>query len=177
MTSKSFVTAEKGTGTSSVALESTASNRQRFVLSQVAQLVLFRGLPGAGKSTKARVLKEIGYKHFEADMFFEVDGVYRYNPSRIRYAHDWCKLMTRQALGLGERVVVSNTFTTRSEIQPYLEMGAESIRIVEADGSWENVHSVPKEVVERMASRWEKLPGGSMSICLGLKGYRESAHV
>ena len=177
MTSKSFVTAEKGTGTSSIVLESTASNRKRFVLNQVAQLVLFRGLPGAGKSTKARVLKEIGYKHFEADMFFEVDGVYRYNPSRIRYAHDWCKLMTRHALGLGERVVVSNTFTTRSEIQPYLEMGAESIRIVEADGSWENVHNVPTEVVRKMASRWERLPSGMMNICASPKSFKESAHV
>ena len=176
MTTKSFVTVEQGTSNSSSPLVSGAEARP-VAVSQVAQLVLFRGLPGAGKSTKARVLTEIGYKHFEADMYFEVDGVYRYNPSRIRDAHEWCKLMTRQALRLGERVVVSNTFTTRSEIQPYLAMGAESLRIVEADGSWENVHNVPLEVVQKMASRWEKLPSALMSICANLASFKESAHV
>lgn len=177
MTSKSFVTVEQGTSNSSSPLVFCAAARPRVAVSQVAQLVLFRGLPGAGKTTKARVLTEIGYKHFEADMFFEVDGVYLYNLSRIRDAHEWCKLMTRQALRLGERVVVSNTFTTRSEIQPYLVMGAESIRIVEVDGSWENVHNVPPEVVQKMASRWEKLPSALMSIYANFASCKESAHV
>jgi len=177
MASNIFATAEKRIGKNLPAPGSASSDLQRFELSQVAQLVLYRGISGSGKTTKAKVLEDIGYRHFEADMYFEVDGVYRYNPSRIREAHEWCKLMTRQALYVGDRVVVSNTFTTLVEIQPYLEMGAQSIRIVEADGSWENVHNVPPEVVRKMASRWERLPSGMLNICASPKSFKESAHV
>lgn len=34
------------------------------------ELVLIRGLPGSGKSTMAEVLAQVGYEHFEADMYF-----------------------------------------------------------------------------------------------------------
>ena len=53
------------------------------------ELVLIRGLPGSGKSTIAKELAVTGFEHFEADMFFPVDGVYRYEASRIRHAHTW----------------------------------------------------------------------------------------
>jgi hypothetical protein len=74
---KSFVTVEKGSGKSSIALASTASDLQRFELSQVAQVILSRGFPGSGKATKAKVLMDIGYRHFDAGMIFEADGVFR----------------------------------------------------------------------------------------------------
>lgn len=57
------------------------------------ELVLIRGLPGSGKSTIARELAAKGYKHFEADMWFEMrrkpfDGLL------LRHAHRWCKEQT-----------------------------------------------------------------------------------
>ena len=121
----------------------------------VAQLIVIRGLPGSGKTTMAGVLAKIDYKHFEADMFFEVDGTYRYDATRIRDAHAWCQRMTRDALARGENVVVSNTFTHLREMQPYFEMDAKTIRVIEAQGKWASVHAVPSEMLERMASRWE----------------------
>ena len=123
----------------------------------VAQIVLIRGLPGSGKTTMAAVLAKIDYKHFEADMFFEVDGTYHYDASRIRDAHAWCQRMTREALARGENVVVSNTFTHLREMQPYFEMDAKTIRVIEAHGKWESVHGVPPEMLERMAARWEPM--------------------
>jgi hypothetical protein len=123
----------------------------------VAQIVLIRGLPGSGKTTMAGVLAKIDYKHFEADMFFEVDGTYQYDATRIRDAHAWCQRMTREALARGENVVVSNTFTHLREMQPYLEMGAKTVRVIEANGKWENLHGVPPERLERMAARWEPM--------------------
>lgn len=120
------------------------------------ELVLIRGLPGSGKSTMAGALAVAGYKHFEADMYFMVDGVYRYDASRIRDAHFWCQRMTREALARGQRAVVSNTFTMLREIEPYRSMTT-NIRIVEAQGNWENCHGVPAEVIQRMADRWETL--------------------
>lgn len=122
-----------------------------------AELVLIRGLPGSGKSTIAKGMVADGFVHFEADMFFIVDGVYAYDASRIRDAHAWCQRMTRQALREGQRVVVSNTFTRLQEMEPYRTMGTK-VRVVEARGSWQNTHGVPAAMVERMAQRWELLP-------------------
>lgn len=122
-----------------------------------AELVLIRGLPGSGKTTMARVLAQVGYAHFEADMFFITEGVYRYDGSRIRDAHAWCQHKTREALALGWRVVVSNTFTRLQEMEPYRSMTT-NIRIIEAKGRWQNLHGVPAERLRQMAERWETLP-------------------
>lgn len=67
------------------------------------ELVLIHGLPDSGKTTIARELASNGFEHFEADMFFTIDGVYRYDASCVREAHAWCQKMTRQALSQGKR--------------------------------------------------------------------------
>ena len=90
-------------------------------------------------------------------MYFLVDGRYRYDASRIRDAHAWCQTRTREALLAGQRVVVSNTFTRLNEMEPYLAMTGE-VRIIEAQGQWQNLHDVPAETLRRMADRWEALP-------------------
>lgn len=118
------------------------------------ELILIRGLPGSGKSTMARTFTAEGFLHFEADMYFEVDGQYQYDATRIRDAHNWCQNVARQALAAGKRVVVSNTFTQLREMAPYLNM-AKNSQVIEATGKWENVHGVPPEMLERMAQRWE----------------------
>jgi len=123
----------------------------------LGELVLIRGLPGSGKSTMAKEMVANGFVHFEADMFFTVDGTYAYNPVRIQEAHAWCQRMTRQALKEGRRVVVSNTFTRLREMEPYQCM-VDRIRVLEACGRWQNTHGVPAEMVDRMAQRWERLP-------------------
>ena len=127
------------------------------------ELILIRGLPGSGKTTMAKVLALVGFEHFEADMFFKQDGHYRYDASRIRDAHSWCQLMTRQALIKGDKVVVSNTFTQLREMEPYHLMTG-NVRVIEARGTWENQHGVPIEMMERMATRWEQLPDALLAV-------------
>jgi hypothetical protein len=123
-----------------------------------SRMVLIRGLPGSGKSTMATVLSLLGYKHFEADMFFVGDdGVYRHDGTRLKSAHAWCQDKVRNALKDGNRVVVSNTFTQHWEMQPYFDMGV-SIQILEAGGNWSNRHGVPEEKVKSMRDRWVSLP-------------------
>ena len=106
----------------------------------------------------ASVLAMIGYKHLEADMFFEIGGIYRYDVTRIKNAHAWCQHMTRQALARGENVVVSNTFTTLCEMERYFAMATGAIRVIEAKEKFGNVHGEPAESVDRMAARWESMP-------------------
>lgn len=106
----------------------------------------------------AKSMATKGFSHFEADMFFEVNGAYQYDASRIRDAHHWCQNMVRKALVAGKRVVVSNTFTQLREMAPYLGM-TRNHRVIEATGTWQNVHGVPAEMLARMAGRWEPLPG------------------
>lgn len=137
------------------------SGRSERISTNSTELVLIRGLPGSGKSTMARTLAAVGYRHFEADMFFEVSGQYLYDPTRIRDAHAWCQQSVRSTLSQGHRVVVSNTFTQLRELEPYLAM-SNNCRIVEATGRWKNVHDVPQETLVRMASRWEPLPSPLM---------------
>lgn len=120
-------------------------------------LVLIRGLPGSGKSTLANALATEGFVHLEADQFFMLDGTYQFVGERIRDAHAWCQAKARKALKAGARVVVANTFTTIDELSPYLGMH-QSPLIVEARGSWPNIHGVPEQTLARMASRWESLP-------------------
>lgn len=133
-------------------------------MGEAKDLILCRGLPGSGKTSLAKILTMVGYRHIEADMFFEVDGIYQYDARRIQSAHEWCKRLTREALSRGESVVVSNTFTRLVEMAPYLQMSANTVRVIEAYGQWKNCHGVPQETVERMAARWEPLsPTGPAS--------------
>lgn len=121
-----------------------------------AQLVLIRGIPGSGKSTMAKT-EYADHVHYEADQYFIRDGVYRFNPKKLKEAHERCRELTLKSLQNGDKVVVSNTFTRVWEMQPYLDMGF-PVKVVTATGNYENVHNVPKEAVERMKLRFEKYP-------------------
>lgn len=123
----------------------------------MAELVLIRGLPGSGKSTIAKAMA--GYVHYEADMYFEcVDGVYRFRPSEIAIAHQWCQAMAEDELTNGRDVVVANTFTQRWEIIPYVQIAkraAANLRVITARGEFASVHDVPDEKIKAMRQRWE----------------------
>lgn len=131
-------------------------------------LVLIRGLPGSGKSTMARNLFP-ECEHYEADDYFTVfekdaEGIYksqyRFDPAKLGKAHFTCQEDTRVAMDEGSDVVVSNTFTTFKEMQPYIEMAkARNYRvfIIEATGTFDSVHNVPFETIKNMSRRWERI--------------------
>lgn len=122
------------------------------------ELFLLRGLPGAGKSTLA---KSLGGVHFEADMFFETDGKYNFNPSKIKDAHEWCRDNVELKMSIpSDRIVVSNTFTQGWEMEPYFKLAEEYgykvySLIVENRHEGENIHGVPYETLNKMRKRFE----------------------
>ena len=124
------------------------------------QMILIRGLPGSGKSTLASLLYKTGLFYWqEADNYFlNKEGDYNFEPHLIKEAHDYCRAQTAEALAIGCSVIVSNTFTRKWEIQPYLTMAkAYDINplIIETKGTWPSIHNVPKIAIDKMKRRWE----------------------
>jgi predicted kinase len=125
------------------------------------ELFLLRGLPGSGKSSLAKSLSIGIVQHFEADMYFMVDGEYRFDSAKLKEAHAWCQHTTRKAM-LAEypRIIISNTFTTDQEMEPYFK-AAESFGyrvhslVVENRHNGQNTHNVPTETLEKMRRRFE----------------------
>lgn len=126
----------------------------------MSTLYIVRGLPGSGKSTYA---KSLGIPHFEADMYFMQDGEYKFDASNLKRAHAWCFFHVGDKLEKGKDVVVSNTFTTVKEMQPYFnlaEMYNADVVIVEVKTQYGSIHNVPKETLAKMKARWQESPAG-----------------
>lgn len=119
----------------------------------MTEVVLIRGVAGSGKTTMAKQ-QFPDHEHFEADMFFEKEEGYCYDASLIKDAHEWCNEKTAEALKQGKNVVVSNTFIRIWEMNPYFNMNV-PVRVLVAEGNYDNIHDIPKEKVERMKERFE----------------------
>lgn len=121
-------------------------------------LYIIRGLPGSGKSTLARKLAdEYGCSHYEADQYFMEDGVYKFDPSKLRKAHEQCWNHTFDDISQGRNVIVSNTFTTIKEMREYFYLANSSgceLVILECVGNYGSIHGVPEEKIEQMRNRW-----------------------
>lgn len=119
-------------------------------------LILVRGLPGSGKSTLAQ--KQFGfYKHLEADMYFNMDGEYKFDASQLGAAHGWCKDQTRKYLSMNRDVIVTNTFTQAWELADYLKIAKDfgiTAQVIEMQTQYQNIHGVPEEAITRMRNRW-----------------------
>lgn len=125
------------------------------------QLILMQGAPGSGKSTKAKELAaEIGAVICSTDDFYYVDGEYVFDQDNLSYYHTLNLFEAEHWLAAGRSVIIDNCNIRKSHAQPYLSLarkyGAET-RAVRCVGEFQNVHSVPTKVVERMRNTMEKL--------------------
>ena len=126
----------------------------------MVKLILVRALPGLGKTTKAKTLvaANVVDTYVEADQFFTVGDKYYYDSEYIKDAHQYCISRTSLLLSQGLSVVVSNTFVSWWEMQPYVCLAHKrdwvSLDIIEAMGGTGSTHNVPRDVIERMKLKW-----------------------
>lgn len=144
-------------------------------------MIIMRGLPGSGKSTRAKALGEGGVV-LASDDFFMVRGEYRYDKSAIGYAHQWNQRRSKEAMRRGvSPVVVDNTNVKSEHTKPYVDAAKEhgyEVVFEEPDSPWwkkwfgpdmtpdemdslvkelmsHGTHDVPEDVVRTMLSEWE----------------------
>lgn len=137
-------------------------------------LLIVRGLPGSGKTTFAKSVTDIV---FAADDYFMVDGEYKWDPMKLREAHESCLNNAREAvqrlktlrrpLSQRERTVaVTNVFAKREHVRDYthlafvegvrrwvidlFDQGMSDERLAEL-----NLHGVPAWKINQMRLSWE----------------------
>ena len=138
------------------------------------KLILMRGLPGSGKSTKAKELAGKNGQVFSTDDYFCLNEKqeYRFNGSLLGKAHQWNQRRSLDAMHVGiPIVVIDNTHTTIREMRSYLDhmrlakqLGYQ-VRIEEPDTEWKfranelfarGTHGVPQKHIEKMLNRYVK---------------------
>jgi cytidylate kinase len=143
------------------------------------KLIIIRGPSGSGKSTLARHLGgEQGVNWFEADMFFNKDGKYLFDPRKLGQAHVWCQTQVIEALMRGkiagpswpqQTIIVSNTSTTLAEVNTYVDVARRAMcdhEVIRTSGPWNpdelvvrNEHNVPRQVLEKQIARYVAVEG------------------
>jgi predicted kinase len=132
----------------------------------VGDLILLRGLPGAGKTTLAEVILQssqgVRPDVISADNYFMDDkGNYNFDVSKIKETHNSCQQICAERMRLEfSKVVVANTFTEQWEMEPYFEMAerynyrVHSV-IIENRHDGKNIHNVPEDKLKQMKNRFQ----------------------
>ena len=128
--------------------------------------VIMRGLPGSGKSTRARLIAgRNGIICAADDFFLEEDGETNFSGPMVPEAHAGNVLAFQCALMLGVEIVVcDNTNIKHEEYEPYVRMAEEAgykVAIIAMphpspeEMAERNTHGVPGCTLNKMFSRWE----------------------
>lgn len=89
--------------------------------------------------------------------FYDNKGNYNFDLNKLGAAHRWCEEMVATSLKNDFNVVVSNTFTTQRELNPYFEVALQLgiiPQVISVHGSFGSIHNVPAEAMDRMRRRW-----------------------
>ena len=145
-------------------------------------IVIMRGVPGSGKSTKARSLAP-AENIFSTDEYWMVNGEYKFDASRLGEAHRWNESRANDAMNKGViPIVIDNTNIKIKAFQSYIDMASKhgyDVKIEMPDTPWwidiypkikskkftdvdvsifvnKTVHGVPHASVKTMMIGWEE---------------------
>ena len=122
-------------------------------------LILVRGVSGAGKTTLAELIADHVFS--ADDYFYDLEGNYDFDPSRLRDAHMYCEERTECEMERGTTpIAVANTFTRKWEMDAYFKLAERygyrvSTVIVENRHGGKSVHGVPDTTIDKMKTRFE----------------------
>lgn len=85
-------------------------------------VIFMRAIPGAGKTTKAKQLsKEYKATICSADDYFDVNGKYVFEPSKLGQAHEECFEKFKKSMSGGKNVIIDNTNLRPQDVEKYLD--------------------------------------------------------
>ena len=127
-------------------------------------LILLRGVSGAGKSTVAELF--IDADIISTDDFFMVDGKYQFDANSLVENHMKCTAQADKAMNIAEdndvnhTLIIHNTFTKQWEMTPYMILAEKyhytvHTLIVENRHGSESIHNVPQASVDAQRERFE----------------------
>lgn len=134
-----------------------------LIFNKMKELILLRGLPGAGKSTLADILSEGKYPVYSVDDYFtdQTTLEYQFEFDKNHLAYKNCIDHTREAMiANSEKIFIHNTFTMDWEIEPYLKLAGEfgyrvHVLTTEKYHHSKNIHEVSDDQLKRMASKYK----------------------
>ena len=122
-------------------------------------LILVRGVSGAGKSTIAPMFKNAVLVSTD-DFFLDEYGEYVFDANSLVINHQFCQIAVKMMMkDKEELIVVHNTFTEDWEMDAYFDLArqygyAVHTIIVENRHGSKNVHDVPQDVVKAQKERF-----------------------
>ena len=137
---------------------------------------VLKGVPGSGKSTKARQIVAEATKNNQTSLICSTDdffvehgnGIYKFEASLLGKAHNQNYKKFCKAIDEGiEIVIVDNTNIKVRDFKPYVLYANNSgyeIVLIEPTTEWawnaeecfkRNTHGVPKETIQRMINQYQ----------------------
>ena len=126
-------------------------------------LVILRGLPGAGKTSLAKVLGGSTAPVYSIDDYFTdpVTGKYEFRYAENHLAYKQCAENTGSAMRADTPLILlDNAFTIEWEMEPYFKLAAQyNYRVyvvtVEKRHNGRNIHAVSDEQLRKMAEKYK----------------------
>lgn len=126
------------------------------------ELILLRGLPGAGKSTLARIFAGENDPVLSIDDYFtDSKGNYHFESDKNHLAYKQCEQMCTDEMKKGtSNIFVHNCFTLDWEMEPYLKMAAKydyRVHVVTVENYHNslNIHEISNEQLKKMAEKYK----------------------
>lgn len=140
-------------------------------------MILMRGIPGSGKSTRAEALKQIiSSKKRDAvvlstdDFWYKDDpDIYAWDAKKIGEAHKWNQNRALQHIRFGHNVIIDNTNLDTFAIAPYIDIALKhNVKLylhtvetpvetcIERQADRPEDRRVPEETIRRMAEKLSK---------------------